>query len=47
MHPRTTIKSTQRSEVGPFGLKFAGALALDNEYSGVAVLLKLIRFVDT
>ena len=38
MHPRTTNKSTQTSDVRRFSFESAGALALDNEYSGFAVL---------
>ena len=38
MHPRTTNKSTQTSDVRGFSFESAGALALDNEYSGFAVL---------
>ena len=38
MHPRTTNNSTQTSDVHRFSFESAGALALDNEYSGFAVL---------
>src|SRR5215813_11859051 len=38
MHPRTTNKSTQTSDVRGFSSESAGALALDNEYSGFAAL---------
>ena len=38
MHPRTTNISTQTSDVRGFSFESAGALALDNEYSGFAVL---------
>jgi hypothetical protein len=38
MHPQTTNKSTQTSDVRRFSFESAGALALDNEYSGFAVL---------
>ena len=38
MHPRTTNESTQTSDVRGFSFESAGVLALDNEYSGFAVL---------
>src|ERR1700693_2809698 len=38
MHPRTTNKSPPTSDVRRFSFESAGALALDNEYSGFAVL---------
>ena len=38
MRPRTTNISTQTSDVFGFSFESAGALALDNEYSGFAVL---------
>jgi len=37
MHPRTTNISTQTYDVCRFSFESAGALALDNEYSGFAV----------
>jgi hypothetical protein len=38
MHPRTTNKSLQTFDVYRFNFESAGALALDDEYSGFAVL---------
>jgi transposase len=38
MHPQTTNISAQTSDVYRFSFESAGALALDNEYSGFAVL---------
>jgi len=38
MRPRTTNKSTPTSDVYGFSFESAGALALENEYSGFAVL---------
>jgi transposase len=38
MHPQTTNISTQTFDVCRFSFESAGALALDNEYSGFAVL---------
>src|ERR1039457_5825680 len=38
MHPRTTNNSATTSDVYRFNFESAGALALDNEYSGFAVL---------
>ena len=35
MHPQTTNKVTQTRDVHRFGFESAGALELDNEYSGV------------
>jgi len=34
MHPRTTNMLTQTRDVHAFGFESAGALELDNEYSG-------------
>jgi hypothetical protein len=36
MHPRTTNILTQTRDVHRIGFESAGALELDNEYSGVA-----------
>ena len=36
MHPQTTNILTQTRDVHRFGFESAGALELDNEYSGVA-----------
>ena len=38
MHPQTTNIPTQTSDDFRFRFESAGALALDNEYSGFAVL---------
>lgn len=38
MHPRITNNSTQTFDDCRFGFESAGVLALDNEYSGFAVL---------
>ena len=38
MHPRTTNNFLQTFDVYGFSFESAGALALDNEYSGFAVL---------
>jgi hypothetical protein len=38
MHPRTTNSFLQTFDVYRFSFECAGALALDNEYSGFAVL---------
>jgi hypothetical protein len=38
MHPRTTNKFLETFDVYRFSFESAGALALDNEYSGFAVL---------
>ena len=38
MHPRTTNIPTQTFDVYGFSFESAGALALENEYSGFAVL---------
>jgi hypothetical protein len=38
MHPRTTNIPTQTSDDFGFRFESAGALAIDNEYSGFAVL---------
>jgi len=38
MHPQTTNIPTQTSDDFGFRFESAGALALDNEYSGFAVL---------
>jgi hypothetical protein len=38
MHPRTTNKPAQTYDVYRFSFESAGVLALDNEYSGFAVL---------
>ena len=38
MHPQSTNNSTQTSDVCRFSFESAGVLALDNEYSGFAVL---------
>ena len=37
MHPRTTNKFLETFDVYRFSFESAGALALDNEYSGFAV----------
>jgi len=37
MHPQTTNNSARTSDVYCFSFESAGALALDNEYSGFAV----------
>jgi hypothetical protein len=38
MHPRTMNRFLQTLDVYSFSFESAGALALDNEYSGFAVL---------